>query len=232
MALVQLSGIISNIKGSIGGTTFSQNRAGTTAKKRITQGRLLNQKQSGALNTAVAVTVAWNALSYSQKNIFNLYALANAFTDRYGVVKQLTGYQWYKMLSQNSQYFTGSQLTSPPTFSIPSALPTFTLYTEHDGLRVQWSTPIDTTDIYVYCYTSAPTKQQARVQRGSYRLTDVRALDTSSFFNITSAWSAAHGIDYLSIAASGNFNISALFFAVKKSSFNTGIAVTASAPLS
>ena len=124
MALIQPSELFSNIKGSIGGTTFSANRAGITAKKRIVQGRLLNSKQAGALNDSLATTAAWNALSYSQKNVFNLYALANTYTDRYGVIKPLTGFQWFKQLSQASKFFTGDQLTTPPTYSIPAALPT------------------------------------------------------------------------------------------------------------
>src|SRR5271156_6509103 len=111
MALIQLSGIVSNIKGSIGGTTFSSIRAGTIAKKRIVGKRLLNTSQAIAINNSLLSTFAWNNLSNANKVLFNNYALANASTDRYGITKQLTGYQWYKLLNQNSLYFTDSNLT-------------------------------------------------------------------------------------------------------------------------
>ncbi len=231
MALIQTSELVSSIKGSVGGTTFSVNRAGLTAKKRLVGKRLPTQKQSSALNDSVASTVAWNALTYSQKNVFNLYALANEYTDRYGVVKPLTGYQWFKQLSQSSFYFTGSQLTVPPTYAIPDALPTFDLFIEFDGIRVQWSTPIDTDNLYIYVYATPPVRSQARVQRGAYRQLDVRDLDYSSFFNITDAWNEAFNMDFSSFTASASFNINVFIYAVQKTSFNSGIAQSLSGPL-
>jgi hypothetical protein len=231
MALVQLSGIISNIKGSIGGTTFSNNRAGITAKKRITQSRSLNSKQAAELNNSIAVTVAWNALTYSQKNVFNLYALANAYTDRYGVVKTLTGFQWFKQLSQASNYFTGSQLTSPPAYSVPPAIPTFTVTLNPTTIILDWSTPINPALINIYCYTTPPVKAQAQVQRSAYRLTDIRSVDYTSSFDITDKWNDAHGMDYASLAASGLFNISVLMYAIDTTSFNNGTAQTANGHL-
>jgi hypothetical protein len=225
MALIQLGSLVSGIKGSIGGTTFSQVRAGTTAKKRSVGKRLPNTNQANALNNSMLSTNAWNSLSLADKTAYNDYAIANTFTDRYGVVKVLTGFQWYKQLSQSSFYFTSSQLTSPPPYSVPAALPSFTVFAESDGLRIGWSTPIDTSSVYLYCYTSSLIRGNARKQRSAYRLTDIRTLDYSSFFNITDAWSAAHNLDWATVAASGLFNVSVLFYAVSKTSFNNGIAV-------
>jgi hypothetical protein len=231
MALIQTTGLISSIKGSVGGTTFSVNPAGLTAKKRLVGKRIPNQSQSSALNNSMSTTVAWNGLTYSQKNVFNLYALANTYTDRYGVTKPLTGYQWFKQLSQASQYFTGAQLLSPPLYSIPAALPTFTLYCEHDGLRVRWSTPIDTSQLYIYLYATAPTRSQARLQRGAYKMLDVRSLDYSSFFDITDAWNKAFNMDFSTFTTGATFNINVFIFAVQRTSFNSGIAQSAGAPL-
>jgi hypothetical protein len=231
MALIQLGVIVTNIKGSIGGTTFSMNRAGLTAKKRLVGKRLANANQLASLNDSMAVTVAWNSLSFSQKTDFNNYALANAYTDRFGVTKQLTGFQWYKQLSQSSMFFAGSQLTAPPPYSIPPALPTFALFVEDDGIRIVWSTPIDTSLVYVYCYTTKPTRGQARTQRGLYKLTDIRSLDYSSSFNITDAWNNAHGMDYASLTEAAQFNINVMMFAIDRTSLNNGIAQFTTAPL-
>jgi hypothetical protein len=224
MALVQLSGIISDIKGSIGGTTFSTTRAGITAKKRLVGKRLPNTKQAGALNTSVATTVAWNNLTSLQKNAFNDYALANVYTSRYGVIKALTGFQWYKQLSQTSFYFTGLQLDEPPAYSVPAALPTFTVTMNETSIIVEWSTPVDTENLFIYVYGSSPIRGNARFQRGLYKLLDTRSLDLSTVFDITEAWNVATGLDYASIATNAKFNLNILIYAIGSTSFNSGIA--------
>lgn len=224
MAIVQLGVIITNIKGSIGGTTFSNNRAGTTAKQRLVGKRLPNQRQASALNSSVATTVAWNALTSSQQNVFNAYALANSFTSRYGVTKLLTGFQWFKQLSQTSFYFTGSQLTVPPSYSVPGAIPTFTVSLSGSQIIVTWSTPVDVSTLYIYVYATPPLRGNARLQRGSYKLLDTRLIDLSSTFDITAAWEAATGLNYASVAPNAKFNLNVLMFAIDKTSFNSGIA--------
>ena len=227
MALVTPGILFSNIKGSIAGTTFSNNRAGLTAKKRLVGKRLPNASQTNALNVSMATTAAWNELTFSQKSVFNSYALANTYTDRYGTVKPLTGYQWFKQLSQTSKYFTGSQLTAPPSYSIPPALPTFTVALTLDTMTITWSTAIDTSLIDIYVYSTGFVKGQARKQRGAYKLLDVRSLTLSSSFNFTAAWEAAFNLPYYPLTNGANININVLIYAVKKSSFNSGIAQTA-----
>ncbi len=231
MALIQVGELFSNIKGSIGGTTFASNRSGITAKKRLVGKRLPNTKQAGALNTSVATTVAWNSLTSLQKDAFNDYALANTYTSRYGTVKLLTGYQWYKQLSQASFYFTGSQLTTPPAYSIPAALPTFTVSMNETNIVVEWSTPIDVESLYIYVYGSSPIRGNARFQRGLYKLLDTRSLDLSTVFDITEAWNVATGLDYASITPNAKFNLNILIYAIGATSFNSGIAQSATGTL-
>lgn len=223
MAIIQLGDIVSDIKGSIGGTTFSRNRAGLTAKQRITGRRVSTQLQGQRMQESQNTTYAWSQLSYSQKSAFNAYALANEYTDRYGTVKPLTGFQWYKQLSQASKYLTGNQLITPPTYTLPDALPTFSVVAGDDVLRVVWSTPIDTDVITVFVYATPPIRGQARKQRGAYRQLDVRSLDVSSAFSIRNKWNDAFNLDYDSIAANGVFTINVLIYPVHKTSFNTGL---------
>jgi hypothetical protein len=227
MALITPSIFFTSIKGSVGGTTFSTNRAGLTAKTRLVGKRLPNTKQASALNESVATTVAWNALTSSQKNEFNAYALANTYTSRYGVTKPLTGFQWYKQLSQASFYFSGSQLIAPPAYSIPTALPTFTVELNSTSIIVTWSTAVDTSLVYIYVYGSSPIRGNARFQRGLYKLLDTRSLDLSLSFDITEAWNLATGLDYASLTSSSKFNLNILAFAISKTSFNSGIAQSA-----
>jgi hypothetical protein len=227
MALVQTSELISAIKGSIGGTTFSMNRAGLVAKKRLTGKKSMSSQQRVALNTSMSATHAWNQLSFSRKGVFNAYALANEYTDRYGVIKPLTGYQWFKQLSQTSAFFTGNQLVTPPSYAIPAALPGFSVVMISDNISVVWDTPIDTSELYIYLYATAPIRGKSALQRGQYRFLDVRSLDYSTSFSILTQWNQAFGLTYESITSGANFYINVLIYAIERTSFNSGIAVTA-----
>lgn len=224
MAVVQLGVIVTNIKGSIGGTTFSNGRAGTIAKKRLTGKRVLTTKQHNALNNSKIITNAWNALSVVQQNDFNAYALANAFTDRYGVTKQLTGFQWYKQLSYAKYYWEASNLLAPPPYATPTALPSIGVALSSSSIVLNWSIPIDPTQLYLFVFTSSPIKGNSRLSRGAYRLTDIRALDYSSSFDITAAWQNAHNLSYSQTASLGKFNINVLVVPISKSSFVSGSA--------
>lgn len=226
MALVQLGTIITNIKGSIGGTTFSNGRAGTIAKKRVTGKRQVSQSSLNALSTSKLITAAWNQLTAPLQAEFNAYALANAFTDRYGVTKQLTGFQWFKQLCYANYYWYGTGIVEPPAYATPDALPSATVFVESDGLNFSWSTPIDPANLLLFMFTTPPIKLQASLPRGAYRLTDVRSLDYSNTFNFTDVWEQAHGLNYTAIAAAAKFNINVLMVPINKNSLVSGLGVS------
>lgn len=77
MARIIYSGLVTQIKGSIGGSTFQANRYGFTIKNKanVSRPRTLNQAQSkvyfaGATNT-------WRRLTDAQRDAWNAWAAAN-----------------------------------------------------------------------------------------------------------------------------------------------------------
>ncbi len=168
-------------------------------------------------------TVAWNNLSALERTAFNEYALVNTFTSRYGVSKVLTGFQWYKNLSQASNYFTGSQLLSPPPFELPEPLPTFTVIKDGNFMVMQWDEPIDLSAVSVYFYATNATRSLAPVQRGSFRQLDLRDVDYSNAFDITPYWNQAFSSFFEYLAIASKCNIAFMVFAVNNESFNTGV---------
>lgn len=232
MAIIQLGSIITNIKGSIGGTTFSSSRAGTIAKNRVHGKRAVSQNQANALNFSKIVTNGWNALTVAQQNEFNSYAIANPFTDRYGITKMLTGYQWYKQLSFAKYYWQGSNLNAPPSYATPLALPSFTVTLNSSQMLFNWSTPINPAQLFLYFYTSPPIKGNAKLSRGAYRLTDIRSLNYASSFNFTQAWQQAHGISYGALTGIGKFNVNVFVVPINRASYVSGINQSAVGSLS
>lgn len=222
MAIVQLGPVVTGIKGSIGGTTFSANRAGTVAKQRLTGKRKMSISQAQAISFANQITYIWNQLPLANKELFNEYAIANTFTDRYGQTKQLTGFQWYKQLCQASGYFAGLGLTEPPAYSLPAALPAITFGFNGAVMLVEWAEPIDTGELYVDLYATPPTRGAAVTQRGLFRRLDIRSLDYSESFDIQSKYVDVFGDVFGTYDPAQRFNINVFAFPVSRTSYNNG----------
>ena len=227
MALIQLGPLISGIKGSIGGTTFSAIRAGIIAKPRLVGKRDISQKQRITLNESIAVTNQWNNLSASNKVLWNDYAVLNDFTDRYGVVKTLTGYNFFKLINTASFFVNGSYLSVPPAHAIPTALSSFTVATTSTDIIITPSLSIDPVTTGLEVFTTAPIKNTSVFKRGSYRLTPIGTIDYSVPFSIKTPWENTHNLDYISAYNGAEFNINVMLVPIDKSSFVTGAAQSA-----
>lgn len=226
MALIQYGALVSAIKGSINGTTFSNNSAGTITKNRLTGRRSLTTSQSGALSFSKIITIAWNDLTPLQKLDFNNYASLHIFVDRYGVTKTLNGFQWFKILCYNSYYFTGNLITSPPAYSTSPVLPSFSLTLGVTKIQLDWSIPIDTGTTNIFMFSTPPIRATSNLFLSAYRLTSLNGLDVSSSFDFTSKWEQTHGLNYASIASDAKLNINVLVVPVNAVSFVSGLGVS------
>lgn len=227
MALIQTSAIISNIKGSIGGVTFSNTRGGTVAKRRLSGKKSINSKQLTALNTNKVPVNTWNSLGFGVKEQWNDFASAYDFTDRYGTTKTLTGFNWFMQVNITRLFFSQGVLTIPPTYDIPDALPSYFVVMDSSSITVQWSLPIDDTTTEIMVYASVPSRSQAQYNRGKYKLLNIGAVDYTTSFDITTAWETATGLSYISTAGVGSCNINTLIVPVSKSSYISGLAQSA-----
>lgn len=224
MALIQTSAIISSIKGSIGGVTFSNVRGGIAAKKRLIGKKSINSKQLTALNTSKISNGTWKSMGFGIKEQWNDFASAYTFTDRFGVTKELTGFNWFKTINTTRVFFNQSVISIPPTYEVADAIPVFYVSMSSTSIVIDWSTPINDTLIDIMVYASAPSRSQAQYNRGKYSLLTLGSIDYSNSFDITAAWELATGLVYADIAATGLFNINVLIVPVSKLSYITGVA--------
>lgn len=226
MALVQLGPIISSLKGSIGGTTFSAVRNGTVAKNRVTGKRINTQKQLGALSVSKSVAYLWSSLTPIQKDLWNDYALANTFTDRYGVTSSLTGYNWCRALNQNSLLKDSLLIDEPPVYASSPALPSIGVTAYPSDLLFQFSTPINPLTTFVVVFVTPPTRRRAKYNRGAMLLLDLSGVDTTESFSIKEAWELATGLDYSTIYDETSFLINVLAYPFNTISYVPGIGQT------
>lgn len=99
MANIKLGAIISDIQGSIGGTTFRRTPHGHSAynkqKKQLLSARSLNSRRIEIAN----IFQGWSKLSENERAQINEKALLFQFPDKFGNMKNLTGRQLYTKLT-------------------------------------------------------------------------------------------------------------------------------------
>lgn len=137
MATFKLGAIITDIAGSIGGTTLKRNgsyRVIMNKPSGTTYSRLL---QNRAISYLGSIFKAWTFLDTTVKEAWNTAALSYTFPDKFGALRNLTGRQLFiKLNSQN--YVNDTTIINPA--DVNSDVPVFVLeefiYTEHDGQLV------------------------------------------------------------------------------------------------
>jgi hypothetical protein len=225
MALIQFSSLVSAISGSIGGITFSKNRAGSVAKQRVTGHVAMKSKQSFALSLSALITSFWSQLPAGYKTEWNTYAATYPYTDRFGRVKTLTGMQYFKMIASNGYYTYGSFYTTPSVYITPPALPSFTVTLTTSDIIITFSTPIDLATTRLILFSSAPTKSIATTNRGSYSISSLAGVSYASSFSVKTQWEKAHGLNWVSIANLGHFNINIMLIPIQYTTLVSGLAV-------
>jgi hypothetical protein len=115
MANIKLGAIITDIAGSIGGTTFRRTPAGIIAyNKQGTQIKSAFAKNS-VKNKLGAILGSWNFLETAVKDFWIDKATLYTFPGKFGTLKNLTGRQLYTKL--NSQFIpTNEVLTTTPFY--------------------------------------------------------------------------------------------------------------------
>lgn len=91
MALIQTSGLISDITGRVGGSVFQRSKAGLTMR---TQSGVINRATNlQGINRVYAQQIqqAWQSLTVSERNLWEVYAVFKNKSSRKSVLTKLTG---------------------------------------------------------------------------------------------------------------------------------------------
>ena len=116
MAILKMGAIVTNIVGSIGGTTFKRNgNSNVIMNKPIgtSYSKLLLNKQ---LNGIRAIFQQWASITSVVRTAWNAAALLYTFPDKFGVMRNISGRQFFNKL--NIQLLpVGSLILSPDGIS-------------------------------------------------------------------------------------------------------------------
>lgn len=124
MATFKLGAIITDIAGSVGGTTLKRNGSYRVMMNKAPGSAYSRLLQNKAVSYLGSIFKAWSFLDATVKEAWNTAALSYTFPDKFGTLRNLTGRQLFIKL--NSQRFAyNSALIDPAT--LDSTLPPFSI---------------------------------------------------------------------------------------------------------
>jgi len=130
---VSFGGGVADARGSIGGTTFSRNRYGAYARKRVVPVNPNTSLQVRARSTFQAAVTAWRQLTDAQRTAWANYAAQTPVQDKLGATIYLTGLQAY--MSVTGIYRTVNAAGGSTIVTLPT-VPTVTSGIQTDDLGV------------------------------------------------------------------------------------------------
>lgn len=122
MATFKLGAIITDLAGSIGGTTLKRNGSYKVIMNKSSGSAYSRLLQNRALSYLGSIFKAWAFLEPSIQDAWNTAALTFTFPDKFGTLRNLTGRQLFIKLN-SQRYAYDSTVINP--FTLDSTLPPF-----------------------------------------------------------------------------------------------------------
>lgn len=114
MAKVKTGALVTDIRGSIGGSVFARNGGGAYMRNKVTPLNPRSVEQSRVRNIFAQLSQGWSQLTESQRVAWNNAVGNYAQTDIFGDNQTLSGKALYQQLNQNNLLVGRTAITSPP----------------------------------------------------------------------------------------------------------------------
>lgn len=198
MALIKFGQIIAEARGSLAGTVFSRNTAGSYMRQKVSpvQPRTPAQTLVRTLLTAVAQT--WRGLTEAQRVAWNTVAPLFPNVNVYGDNVPLTGFGLHSKLNRNRQEVNEALLTDPPAQEEVEGLTALSLAIDNaevvqdDKIQIIFAPALPVTQKSVL-YATAPLSAGISFVKTEYRKIDVLDDTDVSPFPIGDAYFAVFG---------------------------------------
>lgn len=112
------SSLLSDITGSIGGTTYARCRGGSYARNRTNPYNPQTVAQGTVRSMLGSLSMNWNALTQEQRDAWNEYAMGLSVFNRLGQSYAPSGRQAFIQQNQNLQIIAASTIDDPPATTV------------------------------------------------------------------------------------------------------------------
>jgi hypothetical protein len=207
MARVQYGSFVTEMAGSIGGTSFQRNHSGNTARAKAQQKFFPSSLQSGTRNQFGRVSVNWSALTIEEQTGWNEFAALHPVTDRWGNVKGLSGFQYFVMVNRNLATLGVSGITLPGDYVGPTIITEIVAVGDGDNLGFDTVIEYDLTGKSVLVFATPPVRTSKLTNRKNLRLIKIYTEPELQLFLITSEWENIYGVNWAGLFATARCNV-------------------------
>jgi len=180
MARVQLSGIVTKVQGSIGGSVFRQSREGTILQASPIKVNKINDKTVQMRQIRSQLNNDWANLTAQQRLVWNDYAsFAQKFTRNNS--RFITGLEYFNQNNFYRKFYSGLDALVVPAFQTPQ-LEEITMTVERSGatLLLNFSIDIDFSTRMPIVYLSSRVKPSQNNAGSRMRLMEHIAVDDNT----------------------------------------------------
>ena len=218
MAVVLPGPLVSEIRGSIGGTSFHQARAGIIATKKPIQNKSFTQKQSIAIQEHMLFLQAFQNLTFAQKTLWDTFSVTFQKTDKFGQARELTGLNWFESLNYVNLKLALPFFDVPPAHTLPTPPAVYTHAFAFFEVFVFFDPDFNPLDTALYIYATPPISRVTNSLRSHWRLIKIISAGPYGLINITSDWNNYFNLSYANLVANGNWNIGTMVVTILKAS--------------
>ena len=127
MAKIKMGALMTDIRGSAGGSVFAKNGGGSYMRNKVTPLNPKSSAQSEVRAMFGKITQGWSQLTQEQRDAWNAAVVNYAQTDVFGDNQTLSGKALYQQLNQNILLVRGSLITEPPVSQNVASLSDFSV---------------------------------------------------------------------------------------------------------
>jgi hypothetical protein len=194
MALITLSGLLTDITGSIGGTTFQNTGAGLIARNKPMARKSASPSQSRARQFTGTFTQRWRDLTLVQKLAWDAFATAHTKVNRFGQSKNLSGFAWFESVNYNLTRAGLANVLLPPVYTTAPAVDVFTVTFTPTKIQVTYAVAPAPANTYSLCWASYIVGSGNTSNRSRYRYLQTLAFGGGLVnFDVTSSWQTVYG---------------------------------------
>lgn len=194
MAVVTYGALITDLRGSIGGTTFQNNASGAIARSRSYTPVNPSRQQSDRQLAMIQLVAYWAKLSAANKALWNALAVAHRKINDWGNYARLSGYQWFMSYNLNAFTLDQGPWDYPQSYILVDPPAAFNLVADHDHLYLDFGTPVAFPGTYAGIYATVPMRQSAIKMRKSTFLLSVWATTNTQYIYIEDEYAALFNV--------------------------------------
>ena len=199
MALIKFGQIIAEARGSLAGTVFSRNTAGSYMRQKVSPVQPRTPAQTLVRTLLTAVAQAWRGLTEAERIAWNTVAVIFTNVNVFGDNVPLTGFGLHSKLNRNRQEINEALLTEPPAQTEVEGLTDLSVVIDNaeivlnDRIKITFAPAFPVTQKSIL-YATAPLSAGVSFVKAEFRKIDVLVDTDLSPVSIGDAYFAVFGI--------------------------------------